>query len=432
MKGGYARSTNGWTAGLALLAVLALPCSAGAGLHYSAEKYAPLPARWSGFLQDQRALRTIAQERPRDGLVSPLRQQYLQAAEHYHRLSRHRSLTADEVADYGAVLIRLGRLTEALGVLEAGVRRWPDHFAVQANRGTAWQLAGDLNRAADALHEAVRLAPAAWKRPEQFHLKLVRLRQSEKKGTVTVDDLFGVRLDGPAGPWSDDRRRELPEDAAALVQQLALWLPQDGRLLWLAAELANAYGDVPMAAAMLDGCVTEFGLASATLQARRQLFREAAAQLRLHARHVSYLRPRSSRPLLQAFDERLLPPPRTDGPTPLPWPLLQAATPQPDGTRRFPDYLLRLDGQIVSLQGFIQPMGDSPQLHEFLLLPYPVGCWFCDTPEPTGMVYVRLSGERPAEYRRLLVLVTGRLRLNRDNPETFLYMLEEAVVALPQ
>ena len=405
-----------------------------AGVYYSAEKYAPLPSRWRGFLLDHRALRMIAVERPAEGGMSPWRQEYWTALRHYQQQARQRSLGPEESADYGAVLIRLGRSHEALAVLAPAARRWPECFALHANLGTAWQLQGEWDRAIEALQEAVRLAPPAWKLYEEYHLKLVRLRRSERPGGVAqnVDDLFGVSFDGPVGPWPESRRRGLPVEAVAIAQQLALWLPQDGRLLWLLAELANADGEVILAAAMLDGCVTEFGLNSPALRARRQLFRREADRLRQHGQHMSRFRPRSSRPLLQAFDERLLPPPSPDGPTPLPWPLLAATSIDPRGTVHFPDYLRRLDGRLVSLNGFMHPLGDQPQTQEFLLLEYPVGCWFCETPEPNGLVYVRLSEGRQIDKRRELIHVTGRLRLNNDNPEAFLFTLEDAVVALPQ
>ena len=45
----------------------------------------------------------------------------------------------------------------------------------------AFQLSGDLERAATQLEEAVRLAPAALKPFEQAHLKLLRLRSKEGK-----------------------------------------------------------------------------------------------------------------------------------------------------------------------------------------------------------------------------------------------------------
>src|SRR6187402_2170211 len=91
------------------LAALALPGLARAGLHYSGEQFAELPSRPSGFLTDQRALRAAGYERP-DGLPSPLRDDYAAAAARLEKLAKARPLAADEVADLGAVYIRLGKL----------------------------------------------------------------------------------------------------------------------------------------------------------------------------------------------------------------------------------------------------------------------------------------------------------------------------------
>ena len=72
-------------------------------------------------------------------------------------------------------------------------------------------------------------------------------------------------------------RKKLPTRCVAVVQQLALWLPDDGRLLWLLAELANAHGDISLAAAMFDGCVIQFNLESKELRRHRQVVLAASA-----------------------------------------------------------------------------------------------------------------------------------------------------------
>ena len=72
---------------------------------------------------------------------------------------------------------------------------------------------------------------------------------------------------------AEAERKKLPENAVAVVEQLALWLPADGRLLWQLGELANAHGDVATAAAILEGCVTEFALGAPELRKRRQVYR---------------------------------------------------------------------------------------------------------------------------------------------------------------
>src|SRR5262249_53910441 len=84
----------------------------------------------------------------------------------------------------------------AVEVLRAAQREHPQHFRLAANLGTAWQLQGDLDQAAAALQQAVRLAPGKFQRAEEYHLKLVRLRQRQPGDSQALDDLFGIRYTG--------------------------------------------------------------------------------------------------------------------------------------------------------------------------------------------------------------------------------------------
>ena len=303
-----------------------------------------------------------------------------------------------------------------------------------ANLGTAFQLSGDLDRATEYLAEAVRLASEKLKPFEQYHLKLVRLRLKEGKAANTpaaVDDLFGVMYNGEPGTMADAERKKLPEDAIAVVQQLALWLPADGRLLWQLGELANAYGDVRTAAAMLEGCVTEFGLGAADLRKRRQLFRAAVDELVKKPeldQHKVLLKGKSPRPLVKAFDESSLPVVKADSANPLPWPVLSATTTDAKGRAVFLKYLEQLDDKTVTLTGFMQPIRDELAVTGFLLLEYPVGCWFCETPEATGLVSIELKAGKSVDFKKGLVKVTGTLKLNRTDPESYLFAVTEARV----
>ncbi|QJW96257.1 DUF3299 domain-containing protein [Frigoriglobus tundricola] len=423
--------------GLRVAVVLALgltPAVASAGLHYSGEQFADLPSRPAGFLLDHRALRAAGYARP-DGLPSPLRDDYLAAVERLEKLAKARALTADEAADLGAVHLRLGKPEQALNVLVPAARKFPDHFRTSANLGTAFQYTGDLERAATQLEEAVRLAPAKLKPFEQAHLKLVRLRLKEgKAANATLDDLFGVKYVGPsgapgAGKIADTEQKKLPDNAVAVAQQLALWLPADARLLWQFGELCNAFGDVRAAAAALDGCVTEFALGSPDLRKRRLIYRAAADDLAKkpdHEQHRGTLKVKSSRPLVKAFDESLLPVIEADKINALPWPVLAATVLNAKGRPTFAKYLEQLDGKTVALTGFMQPTKEELTVSSFLLLEYPVGCWFCETPDPTGLLSVELKGGKTAESRKGLVKVTGTLAINRDNPEGYLFQLKDA------
>ena len=269
---------------LAIPAVwLALAGTAHAGLYCSEEPIAELPSQWRGFLLDQRALRVAAVKPTASIAASPLRKRYEASVGRLVQTAQERRLTADESADVGALYIRLGDLHRALNVLQPAQRENPSHFRLAANLGTAWQLQGDLSQAEICLQQAVRLAPGKYERAEELHLRLVRLRAREVRGAAGLDDLFKIRFVGASGKYeagklADDQRKNLPSDAAASLQLLALWLPSDGRLLWQMAELAAANGEIATAAGIMDSCVAEFGMrAPELLDHRRALRRNRAA-----------------------------------------------------------------------------------------------------------------------------------------------------------
>jgi hypothetical protein len=295
-----------------------------------------------------------------------------------------------------------------------------------------------------ALESAVRLAPGKLQKAEETHLKLVRLRAREAPGSTALDDLFGVRYVGPSGKFeagvlAAEQRKKLPSEAVAIVQHLALWLPADARLLWQIAEVANAFGDVRTAAAVLDGCVTEFGLRHPDLKERRQLARAAADELgkaapavgakAMHEEaHAGGFKPKSLRPLAGKLDAVPLPPIVADGVNVLPWSVLNETTVDRQFNVNFARYARELNGKTVSLTGYMQPLGDGLDTAAFMLIEYPVGCWYCETPEVTGIVLVELPAGRLKRVTRGPVTVEGKLSLNSNDPENFLYTVNKAKV----
>src|SRR5439155_19024033 len=113
----------------------------------------------------------------------------------------------------------------------------------------------------------------------------------------------------------------------------------------------------------------------------------------------------------------------------LPWPLLAETALDRKHRPTFPKYLKELDGKRVTVQGFMQPLRDDPDVAAFMFIEYPVGCWYCEMPELTGIVYVELPAGKSTAYTRGIVRVTGRLTLNPTDPEDFLYTLRQAKVA---
>ncbi len=412
-----------------------------AGLYYSGENYAELPSQWRGFLLDQRSLRTIA-VRPSGGAATgPIRKHYQTQAEKLTKLARQRPLSADESADLGALHLRLGDTARAIEILRIAQKDNAKHFHLAANLGTAWQMQGDLVQAAVCLEQAARLAPAKLRQAEQLHLKLVRLRARQPRDRQDLDDLFGIRYVGPSGKFEPGRlaeaqRKHLPNDAIALLQQLALWLPADGRLLWQLGELAGANGDVATAAALMDGCVTEFGLRAADLRQHRRAYRAAADERAKkqgdaktqHEGHAGLFKPRSLRPLARKLDRTPLPPIDPKGVNALPWSVVTETTLDRQYRPTFPRYLKDLDGKKVTLSGYMQPLGDDAELNAFLLIEYPVGCWYCEQPETTAIVLVELPEGQTYNYTREPVKVRGKLRLNASDPENFLYTIRDVEI----
>jgi Tfp pilus assembly protein PilF len=333
---------------LSIIAVLLVPLLSHAGLHYSGETPAELPSHWRGFLVDHRSVRLIGVPPAAGNPLHLLREQYEDTASKLEQTAAKRALTADEAADLGALYVRLGRPNKAIETLRKATREHPNHFPIAANLGTAWQAQGELNEAARALAEAVRLAPPRWKPFEEAHLNLVRLRLKDPKNASAIDDLFMARQD------TRSRDPKLLADDVAIVQQLALWLPSDGRLLWLLGELANQHGDVRTAASILEGVVTEFAITSPEARERRKVYRAAADEINKlpdseHAKYRGDFVFKSTRPIGRTLDAATLPAIRPDGINHCRGPSLR------DCCRpfrpRFHKHLQQLSGKRVSLTG---------------------------------------------------------------------------------
>jgi len=264
----------------------------------------------------------------------------------------------------------------------------------------------------------------------------VRLRRREPKDAQGLDDLFGVRFVGEGGKYEAGKlaaaeRKKLPADALEVAQRLGLWLPADGRLLWQLGELAAAHGDVKTAAAILEGCVGEFGLRAPELRQHRQEMHAAAEALRQSGeKSVSsrLFQPRSARPLAGRIDQPPLPPVSATGVNALPWGVVTETTLDRQYRPTFAKYLKELDGKQVQLTGYMQPLGDDVECTAFMLIEYPVGCWYCEQPDMVGIVFVELPMDKSLTATRGQIRVTGKLVLNATDPENFLYTLRDAKV----
>ena len=299
-------------------------------------------------------------------------------------------------------------------------------------------MLGEYRQAEGALEIAVRLAPGKLQAFEDAHLKLVRTRLRSKPGEL--DNLFGVSFlsdkgDYEPGKWSAAQKKKLPTSAVAVTQQLALWFPADGPLLWQLAELANAHGDIRNGANMMEGCVAQFGMSNATLRKHRQILRDAVDNAPAPKigeehpeKHVGTLAFKSRRPLVSKLETLPLPAIDPKGVNAIPWELFGETALEKPFKPSFPKYLRELEGKQVSMNGFMYPLRDDPEMQAFLFIESPVGCWYCEMPETTGIVFVQMPDGQAARYQRGVVRLVGRLHLNSTDPEDFLYAVKDARV----
>jgi tetratricopeptide (TPR) repeat protein len=255
----------------------------------------PLP--FSSFRDQLNELFAIGIPQP----VSPARARHLERAKELAVRVGSGQTKVEDLISLGAEYVRLGRTGEAVDVLTRASARDRRNFIVYANLGTAHQLEGRWARAIDALQQARENWPREvpgltseelkwFRRVEDYHLKLARLRARETLNRATsaastgegLDDLFGVRFVGEAGEFQAGRlateeQKKLPPDAVAILQQLLLWFPADTRLYWQLGELLNARGDIGSAATVFEECVWTRRYDPPLLRAHRQLVQQANA-----------------------------------------------------------------------------------------------------------------------------------------------------------
>jgi hypothetical protein len=208
------------------------------------------------------------QPQPPPRRKSELRLAYEKQQGELEKRLRDGGLSPSDRVSLSGCLLRMGRWTEAMRILEEGLRTLPENepvrFLLLLNLAAAyWQIEDLRPRAIDKQMEALKAwpeqLPQGWNRAkgewyrwaEKYNLELMRLRQREVgRTTVGLDNLFPkVRFTGPAGKYEAgtialDQWNELPRDAEQLAIQLMVWQPRDPRLYWLYGELLNARGEV--------------------------------------------------------------------------------------------------------------------------------------------------------------------------------------------
>ncbi len=294
-----------------------------AGLYNPAE-----PAEgilYADFMKDpQKSFRTVLYQLRSIGFDkvefdNPLRRRYVTFQQLVKR-GVPGDLSLEQKIQLSAVMIRTKKPEDAIQLLMPLSRQAPDHLLLQANLATAYQAAGQDQRARDAFKDLLKRWPKHWdelnpeqqkhftsievfegtfhflRQAEELHAKLVDLRFREKLKKVTptqVDALFAddageaIKYVGENGQFEPGRiaalqKKKLPRNSLELIQQLLVWMPEDPRLYWQLGELYNVRGgrdDVVAASAIFDDLWRNYQYQPPELGIRRTKMLEAMARL---------------------------------------------------------------------------------------------------------------------------------------------------------
>ncbi len=115
---------------------------------------------------------------------------------------------------------------------------------------------------------------------------------------------------------------------------------------------------------------------------------------------------------------------REEGVSLIYWDLMQQVVGRRKTGATFPEELKKLDGRLVNIVDFMAANDQFREVQEFMLMPIPLTCYFCDAPPMRDIIEVKL--EKPANMINEPVLIGGRLRLHEGEKPLFFYTIEEA------
>ena len=94
----------------------------------------------------------------------------------------------------------------------------------------------------------------------------------------------------------------------------------------------------------------------------------------------------------------------------------------------FAEAVRELDGQQVTLRGYVIPTEGYKSHSEFIFSAYPYSmCFFCGGAGPETVVEV--SSLEPIDYSPDAITLTGTLQLNQDDPNSLMYRLVDVRLA---
>lgn len=120
--------------------------------------------------------------------------------------------------------------------------------------------------------------------------------------------------------------------------------------------------------------------------------------------------------LRMAFEEKH----RKQGVKLIDWKLLKETTGFIRTGPKFPEELEGVDDRLVNICGFMAPIEQFRHVTEYMLLPMPITCYFCDSPPARDIIHVEL--QKPADLVNEPILNGGRFKLGKKGDMFFYFM----------
>ena len=110
----------------------------------------------------------------------------------------------------------------------------------------------------------------------------------------------------------------------------------------------------------------------------------------------------------------------------LSWDLLRKTKGTVHSGPTFVSELLGLKDKAVDLVGFMVPLYEFRGVTEFLLLPLPIECYFCQAPPMRDVMLVQMAANTTTDIVKEPVMISGALTLNEGAGTKFFYVIKDA------
>ncbi|PHR49149.1 MAG: hypothetical protein COA32_03615 [Fluviicola sp.] len=88
------------------------------------------------------------------------------------------------LSNYAVLLLKAGKTSEALAILEQLSVHHPDEYQITANLGTAYELNGEVDKALEYIKKGIELNPDSHGGSEWVHVKVLEAKQQLEKGSL--------------------------------------------------------------------------------------------------------------------------------------------------------------------------------------------------------------------------------------------------------